>query len=476
MIQFNHLIKLRPNAKLHFSGIGGIGMSGLAEIMHNLGYQVQGSDITQNYNTKRLEAAGIKVFNGHDASNLSSVSFFIKSSAIKKPNPELDYCESHGIPIISRADFLSELMHSSIAISVSGAHGKTTTTSIVASILEHAGLDPTVIVGGIIKDTNTNVRMGNGDFMVVEADESDGTFTQIPSTIAVVTNIDKEHLDYYGSFARVKEEFYKFVSNISFYGFAVLCIDDKHVLELSKQITNREIITYSIEHDYADVQAVNIRMLPACSMFDVKFSSKLNSAVLRDVKLNVPGLHSIQNALAGITIAVQLRLDPKYLMAALQEFKNVKRRFTLTNEVNGIKFIDDYAHHPSEIAATMRMAKQIVSGTGGKVVAVFQPHRYTRVQSLFKEFTTCFADADELFVADIYSAQEQPIPGITSEILAKEIKNLHQEKQVENFSSWEALPEIIKNRCNSNDLVIFLGAGNITEWAYKIPQLIMNGG
>ena len=472
MTQFTQIIKLHPKAKIHFSGIGGIGMSGLAEVLHNLGYSVQGSDLLQNYNTKRLEAAGVKIFCGHNCSDLKSVSFLVKSSAIKKLNPELKYCEKNGIPIVTRSELLKELMRSYISISISGAHGKTTTTSLVASILERAGLDPTVIVGGIMKDKNTNTRMGKSDFMVVEADESDGTFTQIPSTIVVVTNIDKEHLDYYGTFNQVKKEFYRFVSNIAFYGFAVLCIDDKNVHILSKQVKNREIITYGIKQKDADVRAINIKIFPEHSTFDVVLPKRLGGNI-SGIKLGIPGMHSVQNALAGITVAVRLGIKHESLKATLQCFSNVKRRFTLTQEVNGIKFIDDYSHHPSEIVAAMSIAKRVVLNTGGKIVAIFQPHRYTRVQSLFKEFTRCFVDADVVYIADIYSAQEDPIPGITSEVLVKEMKKLYKNKQIFTLSSWEILPGVIKNLCQSNDLVIFLGAGNITEWAYKVPQLII---
>lgn len=471
MTQFTQLSRLHPEAKIHFSGIGGIGMSGLAEIMHNFGYSVQGSDLLQNYNTKRLEAAGIKVFAGHNHSNLKSVSFLVKSSAIKKSNSELEYCEKNDIPVVTRAELLSEIMRSYVSISVSGAHGKTTTTSLIASILERAGLDPTVIVGGIMQDKNTNVRIGKSDFMVVEADESDGTFTEIPSTIAVVTNIDKEHLDHYRTFDQIKKEFYKFISKIAFYGFAVVCIDDKHVHKLAKQIKNREIITYGIKQKEADITAINIKMFADHSIFDVTLPKKFGGKI-SGIKLGIPGMHSVLNALAGIAVAVRLGVNHERLKAALQSFGNVKRRFTLTQEVNGIKFIDDYSHHPSEIIAAINIAKQVVSGTGGKIMAIFQPHRYTRVQSLFKEFTKCFNDADIVYISDIYSAQEAPIPGITSEALASAMKKLYKRKHIATFISWEILPVEIKKQCKKNDLVLFLGAGNITEWAYKVPQIV----
>jgi UDP-N-acetylmuramate--alanine ligase len=467
------LISFRKDARLHFSGIGGIGMSGLAEIVHKLGYGVQGSDIESNYNTARLEQAGIKVFYEQNGANLGGISFLIKSSAIKKSNSELVYCEKHGIPVIHRAALLKELMRPLTSISVSGTHGKTTTTALIASVLEHAKLDPSMILGGIIKDKNTNVKMGEGNFIVVEADESDGTFTQIPSTIAVVTNIAKEHLDYYGNFDQLKEAFYQFVFGISFYGFAVVCTDDANVCELIKRLHDREIITYGITQKPADVMAVNIRQGSDHSIFDIVFSEKLADTMpMHDIRLNVPGLHNVQNALAGVAIAARLKLNLESVRAALQNFSNVKRRFTVTQEVNGIKFVDDYAHHPSEVQATISTARQMVEGTGGRIIAVFQPHRYSRLKNLFSEFVHCFQGADFTYVADVYSAQEAPIEGITSGALVSEMKKFYADKTISTLKSWQTLPDIIKQSCRSNDLVLFMGAGDVTMWAHQVPKLL----
>jgi UDP-N-acetylmuramate--alanine ligase len=472
MNSLTNLVRFYKHARFHFSGIGGIGMSGLAEIVYKLGYEVQGSDIASNYNTERLERLGIKVFYKQDGANLAGVSFLIKSSAIKKGNAEIVYCEKHGIPVIHRAALLKELIRPLTSISVSGTHGKTTTTSLIASIFECAKLDPSMILGGIIKDKNTNVQMGSSNFIVVEADESDGTFIQIPSTIAVVTNIAKEHLDHYGSFERLKEAFYQFVSGVSFYGFAVVCADDANVRSLIKQVHDREVITYGLNNKSADVAAVNIRQVSDHSIFDIVFSEKLGGTTLNNVKLNIPGLHNVQNALAGAAIAARLKLNLESVRVALKNFSNVKRRFTVTQEVNGIKFVDDYAHHPSEVQATINTARQMVAGTDGRIIAVFQPHRYSRLRDLFSEFVHSFQGADVTYVADVYSAQEAPIDGVNSGALVSEMKKLYSDKAINTLSSWQALPDIIKESCRSNDLVLFMGAGDITMWAHKVPALL----
>ena len=467
-----HLNTLNPNVNLHFSGIGGIGMSGLAEIMHKLGYKVQGTDIASNDITKKLENSGIKVFYNHENSDLSNVSFLIKSSAIKDDNYELKYCIKNGIPIIARAELLAALMRSKIAISISGAHGKTTTTSFIAFLLEKVGLDPTVIVGGIINDKQTNAYLGLSNFMVVEADESDGTFIKIPSTIAVVTNIDKEHVDFYKNYSNLKKAFRKFIEDIPFYSFGVVCVDDKELKKLSKRIKTREVITYSLKQKQADVFAANIKKSRQGHSFDICFGAKFENVIIKNIELNIPGIHNVQNSLAAVAVVVRLRLNLDCLKEAFAQFNNVKRRFTLTNEVNGIKFIDDYAHHPREIQATLSTAKQIISETKGKIFVIFQPHRYSRTYSLFDEFIHCFEDADVLYIADICSANEDPIVGVTKEHLVQAIKKIYKDKEVQPLKSQEHLPDIIKKSCKANDIVLFLGAGNITDWAYNVPLLL----
>jgi len=464
-----YLNSLQPNAKLHFSGIGGIGMSGLADIMRQLGYSVQGTDVLSNYITERLEKSGIKIFYDHDTSDLSGISFLIKSSAIKDDNRELKQCIKNGIPIITRGDLLAELMRSKIAISVAGAHGKTTTTSFIACLLEKAGMDPTVIIGGIIKSKGVNAYLGLGSLMVVEADESDGTFIKIPTTVAVALNIDKEHMEYYKSYSNLKKAFQKFIEQIPFYGFGVLCIDDKELRALNDKIKDREVVTYSLEQRQADVFAANIKKSSKGHSFDICFGEKFGNLVIPNVKLNIPGIHNVQNSLAAVAVAARLHLNLDCVKAAFEIFDNVKRRFTLTNEVNGIKFIDDYAHHPSEIQATLISARQVVSENNGRVFVVFQPHRPSRVHSLWDEFIHCFKDADVLYVADVYSASEQPIEGISKEFLAKTIKKNYKNKEVQTLNSWEELPKIIKVSCKANDIVLFLGAGDITDWAYNVP-------
>jgi UDP-N-acetylmuramate--alanine ligase len=467
-----YLKDLHPNAKLHFSGIGGIGMSGLADIMHQLGYKVQGTDLSSSKLTRKLEEAGIKVFYDHNKSDLTGVSFLIKSSAIKDNNPEIKYCIKNNIPIVSRAELLAELMRSKVTISVSGTHGKTTTTSFIASLLEKAGLDPTVIVGGIIQSKQTNVHLGLGSLMVVEADESDGTFIKIPTTIAVATNLDKEHIDFYKSYSNLKKAFRQFIEGIPFHGFGVLCIDDKELNKLNKQITTREVITYSLKQKQADVFATNIKKSAKGHSFDICFGEKLGNFIIKNVNLNIPGIHNVQNSLAAAAVAARLRLDLECLRDAFEEFDNVKRRFTLTNEINGVKFIDDYAHHPREVQATMASARQIVSENGGRIFAIFQPHRYSRLESLFEEFVHCFKDADVLYVADVYSANEDPIEGIDKKSLVQAIKQSYNKKEAHELNEWKDLPKLIQSYCKKNDVVLFLGAGDITQWAYEIPAII----
>lgn len=467
-----HISKLLPKELIHFTGIGGIGMSGIAEILHNLGYKVQGSDVAANGNTKRLQDIGIRVCIKHAPENVKGISLLVKSSAIKDNNPEIEYCNTHSIPVVSRTEMLAELMRLKISVAISGTHGKTTTTSMVASVFEKANLNPTVINGGIINARGTNAYLGSGDFLIAEADESDATFIKVPSSIAVITNIDPEHLNFYGTYEKLKEAFHSFISNLPFYGFGVLCIDHPEVRNLAAKIKNRKIITYGIESDDSDVYAFNIKHSSYGSSFDIKTSEKFNCITITNIALNIPGLHNVQNCLAAISIALELKFNTKAIFDGLREFEGVKRRFTLTGEVNGIRFIDDYAHHPEEIKATLATAKQVVS-EGGKIIAVFQPHRYSRLQSLFKEFTECFDKSDIVYIADVYASSEVPIANIDKENLAEAMKKSGAHRDVRLLASPEELPSIIKEHGRPNDLVVFLGAGNITTWANELPAKLV---
>jgi UDP-N-acetylmuramate--alanine ligase len=456
---------------IHLIGIGGIGISGIAEILHNLGCKVQGSDMTSNNNVKRIESLGIKVFIGHHANNIYDASVIVKSSAVQNDNPEIIAAKELGIPVISRAEMLAELMRLKISISISGTHGKTTTTSMVACMFESAGLEPTVINGGILNSCGTNAYLGKGDYLVAEADESDGTFINIPSTIVVITNIDPEHLDFYGSFTTLKNAFRQFIENIPFYGFAVACKDHSEVASLIKTISDRKIITYGLKKG-ADITAVNIKQLVDGSKFDVQvYNKKENSnIILKDFFLPTFGLHNIQNCLSAIAIGLEMKFSEQQIKNGLMNFKGVKRRFTKTGEVNNIKIIDDYAHHPKEITATLATAKSITNITGNKVHAICQPHRYTRVQSLFNDFATCFNDADYIYMADIYEAGEKPIAGIDSKILIDAIKQNHNNAYWLPDMEPKTIIENIKENIQSGDIIIFMGAGNITNFAYQLPD------
>ena len=451
---------------LHFIGIGGIGMSGIAEVLHALGYKVQGSDIADSYNTERLRKAGIRVLIGHRAENIDSAALVVVSSAIKIDNPELLAARARKMPIVRRADMLAELMRLKMAIAIAGTHGKTTTTSMVGAMLEEGNFDPTVINGGIVHKYGTNTRLGTGEWMVVEADESDGTFNRLPATVAVVTNIDPEHLDHYGDYDAIKAAFRQFVENIPFYGFAVLCTDHPAVQAMIPDLTDRIVVTYGFNAQ-ADVQASNIRPQKDGSLFDVRFTGD-DQLVLRDVFLPMLGQHNVQNSLAALAIAHRMKIAPAAMKNALAGFSGVKRRFTKTGEAGGVTVIDDYGHHPVEIAAVLKAARQAVEGTAGRVTAVVQPHRYTRLSSLMNEFCTCFNDADAVIVADVYAAGEQPIDGadkdgLTAGLIACGHKN------VAPLDGPDALAGMIASSAQPGDYVICLGAGDITKWAYALP-------
>ena len=451
---------------VHFVGIGGIGMSGIAEVLKNLGYQVQGSDIAESANVKRLRAQGIEVFIGHRAENVGSARVVVISSAVKRDNPEVVAARLAQLPVVRRAEMLAELMRLRWSVAIGGTHGKTTTTSLVAAILEAAGKDPTVINGGIINAYGTNSRLGAGEWMVVEADESDGTFVKLPATIAVVTNIDPEHLDHYGTFDKVKDGFESFVQNVPFYGFAVLCLDHPEVQALIPRVSDRRIVTYGFSPQ-AHVQARNVELSPDGAKFDVVLHDRQGgtSFTMEGVMLPMFGKHNVQNALAAIAVAHEMELSPAVMRRALARFTGVKRRFTRTGVANGVTVIDDYGHHPVEIAAVLKAAR---TATRGRVVAVVQPHRYSRLQSLFEEFCTCFNDADAVVVADVYPAGEAPIEGVDRDHLVEGLR-LRGHRNVVALEAAEALAETVAAIAEPGDLVVCLGAGTISAWANALP-------
>ena len=451
---------------LHFVGIGGIGMSGIAEILHNLGYQVQGSDISESANVRRLRSLGIEVAVGHKAENVAKAQVVVTSSAIKPDNPEVVAARERFLPIVRRAEMLAELMRLKWSIAVGGTHGKTTTTSLVAALLDAGDLDPTVINGGIINAYGTNARLGAGDWMVAEADESDGTFTKLPSAIAIVTNIDPEHLDHYGTPEALDRAFETFVENIPFYGFAVLCIDHPGVQALIGRIEDRRIVTYGFSPQ-AEVRAEALESSAAGSRFSVVISDRRDERQRRidDLFLPMVGRHNVENALAAIAVADEMGLTADTIRAGLASFGGVKRRFTRTGEARGVTVIDDYGHHPVEIAAVLQAARQ---ATDGQVVAVVQPHRYTRLASLFEDFCSCFNDADAVIVADVYTAGEAPIEGADRDHLVAGLR-ARGHRRVLPLETPEQLAQTVLPLVGSGDLVVCLGAGSITTWAADLP-------
>ncbi len=453
---------------LHFVGIGGIGMSGIAEILHNLGYKVQGSDVAENANVKRLIGLGVPVVIGHAAANVAEAQVVVVSSAVKPDNPEVVAARERLIPVVRRAEMLAELMRLKWSIAIAGTHGKTTTTSLVAAMLDAAQLDPTVINGGIINAYGTNARLGAGDWMVVEADESDGTFTKLPATIAVVTNIDPEHLDYWKDFSALRQGFHHFVANIPFYGFATLCIDHPEVQALIPQVPERRIVTYGFSPQ-ADVRAVNLRLNGAGARFDATIDDRHGeTTTFRDLHLPLVGEHNVQNSLAAIAVAHEMGIDQATIRRALSGIKGVRRRFTRTGEAAGLTVIDDYGHHPVEIAAVLKAAR---SATQGGVIAVVQPHRYTRLKNLFEEFCTCFNDADAVIVAEVYPAGEPPIEGVDRDALVAGLR-AHGHRRVVPLADPEGLAALVLELARPGDIVVCLGAGSITNWAYALPQAI----
>jgi len=457
---------------VHFIGIGGIGMSGIAEVLHNLGYKVQGSDQSDSANVQRLREKGIEVFVGHKAENLGDAEVIVVSTAIRKNNPELVSAREKLLPIVRRAEMLAELMRFRRAVAIGGTHGKTTTTSMVAALLDAGHLDPTVINGGIINAYGTNARMGDGDWMVVEADESDGTFLKLPADIAVVTNIDPEHLDHYGNFDNVRAAFAQFVENVPFYGFGVMCLDHPEVQALVSRIEDRRIVTYG-QNPQADVRFLNHRMEGAVSLFDVLIRSRKGETTeIKDLRLPMPGLHNVSNATAAIAVAHELGISADDIRRGLGAFGGVKRRFTHTGTWNGVEIFDDYGHHPVEIRAVLKAARE---ATKGRVVGIVQPHRYTRLHSLFDEFAACFNDADTVIVTPVYTAGEDPIEGVDSETLVSRIKTAgHRDARF--ASGPETLAPLVASIAEPGDFVVCLGAGNITQWAYALPKELAEQG
>jgi UDP-N-acetylmuramate--alanine ligase len=457
----------RELGPIHFVGVGGIGMSGIAEVLLNLGYKVQGTDVAENANVKRLVDKGASIHIGHDAKWLGDAAVVVVSTAIRRDNPELVAAREKRLPVVRRAEMLAELMRLKQCVAIAGTHGKTTTTSLVATLLDAGGLDPTVINGGIINAYGTNARLGEGDWMVVEADESDGTFLKLPADVAIVTNIDPEHLDHFHTFDAIKEAFRAFVENLPFYGFAVLCLDHPTVQELVGKIEDRRVITYG-ENPQADVRLLDVDLEGGVSRFNVLLRDRKTSQAiyLDNLVLPMPGHHNALNATGAIAVASQLGLSPDQIRKALAGFGGVKRRFTRTGEWNGVTIFDDYAHHPVEIGAVLRAAR---ASTKGQVVAVMQPHRYTRLQSLFDQFATCFNDADVVIVADVYPAGEQKIEGADRDGLVTAIK-AHGHRRAIALTSPDELPKLVSEIAKSGDYVVCLGAGNITQWAYALPE------
>jgi UDP-N-acetylmuramate--alanine ligase len=456
----------RDVGPIHFIGIGGIGMSGIAEVMATLGYRVQGSDLADNYNVARLKKAGIAVSIGHAAKNIGDAQVVVVSSAVKDDNPELMEARARYLPVVLRAEMLAELMRFKSCVAVGGTHGKTTTTSIVAALLDSGGLDPTVINGGIINAYGTNARLGKGDWMVVESDESDGTFVKLPADVVIVTNIDPEHLDHYGTFDKAKEAFLAFVENIPFYGFAVMCIDHPVVQEMIGRIRDRRVITYG-RSQQADLRLQDVSFSDGATRFSVRVTDRLTGKYedIENLALKMPGDHNALNSTAAVAVARELGLSVDQIRKGLASFEGVKRRFTRTGESHGVTVYDDYGHHPVEIAAVLSAARRV---TKGKVVAVMQPHRYSRLSSLFKEFCSCFNDADSVVLAPVYAAGEQSIEGATHDALADGL-HARGHRSVLKINAPEQLAAAVKPLVSPGDIVVCLGAGTISQWAYALP-------
>ncbi|MEJ6398432.1 UDP-N-acetylmuramate--L-alanine ligase [Yoonia sp. 208BN28-4] len=448
---------------IHFVGIGGIGMSGIAEVLLNHGYIVQGSDLKSSPITERLKSLGATIFEGQRAENLEGAEVIVISSAIKPGNPELDQARTRGMPVVRRAEMLAELMRLKSNVAVAGTHGKTTTTTMVAALLDEGGIDPTVINGGIIHAYGSNARMGQGEWMVVEADESDGTFNRLPATIAIVTNIDPEHMEHWGTIENLRAGFLDFVSNIPFYGLAVCCTDNGEVQSLVGKITDRRVRTYGFNAQ-ADVRAINLTYKAGVAHFDVHLQSE--DVMIEDCELPMPGDHNVSNALSAVAVARHLGMKAAEIRAALKSFGGVNRRFTKVAEVDGVTIIDDYGHHPVEITAVLKAARQ---ATEGRVIAVHQPHRFTRLNHHFAEFCACFNDADVVGIAEVFAAGEEPIEGASHvDLVHGLIQHGHRHARV--ISDESDLARLVKEQARPGDMVVCLGAGTISAWANALPE------
>ena len=457
---------------IHFIGIGGIGMSGIAEVLMTLGYGVQGSDAKASKITDRLAGLGAQVFEGQRAENLGAAAVVVISSAIKKGNPELEEARRRGLPVVRRAEMLAELMRLRSNIAVAGTHGKTTTTTMVATLLDKGGFDPTVINGGVIHAYGSNARAGAGEWMVVEADESDGSFIRLPATIAIVTNIDPEHMEHWGSFDALRKGFYDFVSNVPFYGLAVCCTDHPEVQALVGKITDRRIVTFGFNAQ-ADVRAIDLRYEAGVAHFDVALQGEGSGSIIEGCILPMPGDHNVSNALAAVAVARHLGMKKAEIREALAGFAGVNRRFTKVAEVGGVTIIDDYGHHPVEIAAVLRAARQAIADRpGGRVIAVHQPHRYSRLSSLFEEFCTCFNEADVVAIADVYAAGEDPIQGASRDDLVAGLI-AHGHRHALALLDEADLARLVREQARPGDMVICLGAGSISTWANALPGKLL---
>ncbi|MCY4179212.1 MAG: UDP-N-acetylmuramate--L-alanine ligase [Litoreibacter sp.] len=453
---------------IHFVGIGGIGMSGIAEVLLNLGYTVQGSDLKASKITDRLAKLGATIFEGQRAENLENADVVVISSAIKPGNPELDAARLQGLPVVRRAEMLAELMRMKSNIAVGGTHGKTTTTTMVAALLDAGNIDPTVINGGIIHAYGSNARVGQGEWMVVEADESDGTFNRLPATIAIVTNIDPEHMEHWGDFDTLRQGFLDFVSNIPFYGLAVCCTDHPEVQALVGKITDRRVVTFGFNAQ-ADVRAVNLTYKAGTAHFDIALQN--DEMVIEGCTLPMPGDHNVSNALSAVAVARHLGMKAEEIKEALASFGGVNRRFTKVGEIDGVTIIDDYGHHPVEIAAVLKAARQ---ATEGRVIAVHQPHRYTRLHSLFDDFCSCFNDADVVGISEVFAAGEDPIPGAgRDDLVAGLIRHGHRHARI--VEDEAALVALVKEQAKPGDMVVCLGAGTISTWANALPERLTKG-
>ena len=445
---------------IHFVGIGGIGMSGIAEVLLDQGYMVQGSDLKASKITRRLEAMGALIHLGQKAENLGEAEVVVVSTAIKPGNPELDQARKVGLPVVRRAEMLAELMRLKSNVAVAGTHGKTTTTTMVSTLLHAGGFDPTVVNGGVINAFESNARTGQGEWMVVEADESDGSFNRLPATIAIVTNIDPEHMEHWGSFDNLRQGFFEFVHNIPFYGLAVCNTDHPEVQALVGRITDRRVTTYGFNAQ-ADVRVVDLSYAQGTAYFDVALR---DGSMIEGCTLPMPGDHNVSNALASVAVALHLGMSGDAIRTGLHSFKGVNRRFTKVAELDGVTIIDDYAHHPVEIAAALKAARQSHSG---RIMAIHQPHRYSRLHDLFDDFCTCFNDADVVGITDIFAAGEAPIAGADRDSLVIGLTG-HGHRNAMAVADEAALKAFLTEHCQPGDMLICLGAGSISAWAHGL--------